>query len=376
MSLSVQRVCVTGTGSYLPGAPVENDQIDAVLGRLTEAPARVQKFVETVGRRMLESGGVKTRHFAIDPETHSLTHTIASLGEEAARRAIDAAGRKTTDVDLLILSSPSYDQTTPPTTTVLQERLGIDSCAEMEIHSNCAGVGKGMQVAYDALRLGRYRTALVVYSQLSSVYLRGCYYNQPQMSKTQAMLRYILADGSGAVFLESRPTNGSTTLPGEVMGTFVESVGGKRLPGMTAGGGVEDVKGGQQPVLNPWECGSHHLDQDFAAVSRDAGPFLLNGMVRMLESLKIDPAVVDHYIGSIPSLQLYNDNMERFREGLKATPEKMPFRAAKVGYCGGASILIHFDEMIRSGEIRRGQVVALHSVESSKWMSAGFVTRW
>ncbi|MFQ5807840.1 MAG: hypothetical protein ACE5I3_15450, partial [Phycisphaerae bacterium] len=153
MSQTLQRVCVVGTGSFLPNDPVPNDRIDDVLGHLTEAPRKVQAFVRTVGRRMLETGGVKARHFAIDPETHALTHTIASLSEEAARCALAMAGKKPTDVDLLLLSSSSYDTTTPPTSTLLQERLGIESCAEMEIHSNCSGVGKCVQVAYDALRL-------------------------------------------------------------------------------------------------------------------------------------------------------------------------------------------------------------------------------
>ncbi len=373
---TMHRVCVAGTGSFLPNDPVPNDRIDDVLGHLSEAPERVQTFVQTVGRRMLAGSGVETRHFAVDPETHELTHTLASLGEEAARRALQSADLKPTDIDLLLLSAPSYDRTTPPTTTVLQERLGIESCAEMEIHSNCSGVGKCVQVAYDALRLGRYRTALVVYPQLSSVYLRGCYFNQSRVTKTQATLRYILADGSAALVLRQAPSNAPQDLPAEVLGAFVESVGGRRAPGMTAGGGVEDVRGAGQPTLGVIERGGHHLDQDFAAVNRDAGPFLLNGVVRMLESLRLDPRSVAHFIWSIPSKQLYDDNMNAFCQRLHATPEQMKFRAARTGYCGGASILIHLDEVVRSGELARGQTVALHSVESSKWMSAGFVVRW
>lgn len=375
MSETLQRVCVLGTGSFLPNDPVPNDRIDDVLGHLTEAPQKVRNFLRTVGRRMLESGGVKMRHFAIDPETHALTHTIASLGEEAARRALKMAGKKPTDVDLLLLSSPSYDTTTPPTSTLLQERLGIETCAEMEIHSNCSGVGKCMQIAYDALRLGRYQTALMVYSQLSSAYLRACYFNQPQMNKTQATLRYILADGSGALLIQAKDHTGHERLPGEVLGSYVESVGGKRKPAMTAGGGVANVVSGNNPADEIYGRGLHHLDQDFFAVNRDAAPFLLDGVLRMLDSLKLDPADVDHFIWSIPTMQLYDGNISLL-ERLKAGPEQMKFRATECGYTGGAAILIHLDEMVRSGELQRGQTAVLHSIESSKWMSAGFVMHW
>jgi 3-oxoacyl-[acyl-carrier-protein] synthase-3 len=376
MSETLKRVCVVGTGSFLPNEPVPNDRIDDVLGHLTEAPEKVQTFIRTVGRRMLNTGGIETRHFAVDPETHALTHTITSLGEAAARRALEMAGRKPTDVDLLLLSSSSYDTTTPPTSTLLQESLGIESCAEMEIHSNCSGVGKCMQIACDALRLGRYETALVVYSQLSSVYLRACYFNQPQMNKTQATLRYILADGAGAVLLEASDNDSGKLLPGEVLGTHVESVGGKLKPAMTAGGGVGDIVSGNNPAREVWERGSHHLDQDFFAVNRDAGPFLLNGVQHMLAALERRPDEFDHYVWSIPTMQLYDGNIPHLLERLHARPEQMKFRARHCGYCGGAAILIHLDEMVRSGELERGETVVLHSVESSKWMSAGFVLHW
>ena len=376
MTETLQRVSVIGTGSFLPNEPIPNDRIDDVLGHLTDAPEKVRNFVRTVGRRMLENGGVKSRHFAIDPETHALTHTIASLSEESGRRALDMAGRKPTDIDLLLLSSSAYDRTTPPTSTLLQERLGIESCAEMEVHSNCSGVGKCMQIAYDAMRLGRYKTALVVYSQLSSVYLRACYFNQPQMNKTQATLRYILADGSGAVLLEAQDDVGEQPLPGEVLGTYVESIGGKLKPAMTAGGGVQDIMSGANPAKEVWERGSHHLDQDFFAVNRDAAPFLLEGVIRMLGSLNMDPSEINHFVWSIPTMQLYDGNIARLSERLKATPEQMKFRAAECGYTGGAAILIHLDQMVRNGELQRGQRAVLHSVESSKWMSAGFVLNW
>ncbi len=370
------RVVVRGTGSFLPNDPVPNERIDQVLGPLDQAAPRVRAFVESVGRRMLQSGGVKTRHFAVDPETHRLTHTVAALAEPAARNALEMADVSPADVDLLLLSCPSFDQTTPPTSTALQERLGIERCAEIEVHSNCAGVGKAMQIAFDALRVGRYRNALVVYSQLSSVYLRGCYFSQPHASKTQAMLRYILADGAGAVLLEARNGEAAASPPQhELLGTFIESVGGKRAAGMTAGGGVSDLVERVHPA-QALEQGSHHLDQDFAAVNRDAGPLLLEGVRRMLDSLRLDPGAVDHYVWSIPTMQLYQENTERFTRQLGVGTDRMRFRAAASGYCGGASILIHFDEMVRAGEIQSGQTVVLHSVESSKWMSGGFAVRW
>jgi 3-oxoacyl-[acyl-carrier-protein] synthase-3 len=259
---------------------------------------------------------------------------------------------------------------------MLQDRLGIAQCAEMEIHSNCSGVGKAVQIAYDALRVGRYRTALVVYAQLSSVYLRSCYLNQPTMNKKQATLRYILADGSGALVLRAVDTSNGGPLPHEILGTHLESVGCGRKPGMTAGGGMADMVPADGSPLSLYNAGRHHLDQDFAVVSQQAVPYLAQGVEHMLAALGVATASVDHYIYSVPGRQLYEANLKRVTEPFGVTAERVQFRAAQTGYCGGASVLIHLDEMVRSGELRPGQSAVVYSVESSKWMSGGFLLRW
>ncbi len=375
MSAEFHRVCISGTGSFLPGDPIPNDRLDEILGPLDKAPDNVRSYVKNVASRMLASSGVEYRHFAIDPQTHKLTHTVASLAEEAARRALEVAGKRPEDVELLLLSAPNYDCSTPPTSVLLQERLGIKQCAEMEIHSNCAGVGKCMQVAFDALRCGRYKNALVAYSQLSSVYLRDCYYNQSKINKKQASLRYILADGSGAALLQAVEP-GTNHVQHELLGTYIESVGGGMPAGMTAGAGVADLVDSEHQILDIYEFGSHHLDQDFSAVNRSAGRLLFDGLVRMTQALGIDPHKVDAIVASIPTKQLYEDNIDLFTEYFKISRDQARFRAGHTGYCGGTSLLLHFDEMVRSGEIKPGQTVLLDSVESSKWMTAGFAVRW
>ncbi|MFZ1097610.1 MAG: hypothetical protein WAN75_51740, partial [Xanthobacteraceae bacterium] len=138
------------------------------MGTLEKASPKIKNFVENQGPKFLEQSGIQSRHFAVDPETGDLTHTHSSLAENAARQALEMACMKPEEMELIVVSCPTYDHGTPPTSALLQERLNIPSCAEIEVHSNCAGVGKSVQIAFDALRTGRYRTALVTYSQLSS----------------------------------------------------------------------------------------------------------------------------------------------------------------------------------------------------------------
>lgn len=376
MCAQLRRVSITGTGSFLPNDPVRNCHIDDVLGPLTDAPDSVKSFIATAGARMLAEGGIETRHFAVDPQTHRLTHTVASLGEEACRRALECAGKQPKDAELLILASSNYDASTPPTSALLQERLGIKTCMEMEIHSNCSGVGKAVQVAYDSLRLGCVNTALVVYPQLSSVYLRNCYFNQTRITKKQAALRYILADGAGALVLEAVDSPPDQQVPHEIIGTFVESVGGDRAPGMTAGGGVANLGEPDKQIPFIYAEGMHHLSQDFTAVHRDAARLLYEGVVRMVERLRLDPHSIDQCIFSIPSKQLYENGVGQFMDYFGISRDQVKFRAGHTGYVGGAAILLHLDEMARNSELTPGKLVVVHSVESSKWMTAGFVAKW
>ncbi len=371
--MSLLPVQILGTGAFLPGNPVTNDRVEHILGPLTEAPAKVRSFVDNLGRRILDRGGVKARHFAVDPETRDMTHTFSTMAECAARRALDMAGMKPEDVELLVLSCPTSDHSTPPTSAVLQERLGIQKCAEMEIHSNCSGVGKSVEVAYNALRTGQYKTALIAYSQLSSLYLRSCYFNQARMDKVHAALRWILADGAGSLVLTACQ-NGE---PGhEVIGTYVESVGAGRPAGMTAGGAAADLMKTSEQIPQMYERGTHHLWQDFTAVNDNAAPLLLEGILRFVKKLNIEPGTVDHYVVSIPTSNLYEDHIPAFLDKLGITRERIKFRSAEIGYCGGAATLIHLDDMVRAGEIKKGQLAVIHAVESSKWMTAGFAVRW
>ncbi|MFQ5430681.1 MAG: 3-oxoacyl-ACP synthase III family protein [Phycisphaerae bacterium] len=343
------------------------------MGRLDNAPPKIKSFVENLGQKMLDRGGVHTRHFAVDPESGDMTYNFSSMAEQAARSALEMAGIEPQQIDLVLISCPSYDQSTPPTSALLQERLGIQSCAEMEVHSNCTGVGKSVQIAHDAIRTGRYQTVLVTYSQLSSIYLRSCYFNQPKMDKVHAALRWILADGAGALVLQAA-ANGDNTH--QLIDTFVESVGAGRPAGMTAGGAAADLMKAAHQIPELYEVGNHHLWQDFTAVNENAAPLLLQGLVNFTERLKIDPSTVDHYVVSIPTTQLYEDHIPAFLDRLGITRDKIKFRSDRIGYCGGAATVLHLDEMVREGELKPGDLAIVHAVESSKWMTAGFAVRW
>ncbi len=196
------KVKVIGSGTYLPGKQITIDEVDHYLGSLPNAPSKIQSWLKRMKKLMKEMLEVDYYHFAIDPDTRKFTDDNITMSVKAAKIAIQSAGINIEDIDLIAYGSAHQDQM--PTASVrIQEALGIEACSEISIHANCTSAYKALLTAYDMIRVGRYKTALVVSSNISSSELRAEYYNQPLIKKEEVFLRYFLSDGAGAIILQA-----------------------------------------------------------------------------------------------------------------------------------------------------------------------------
>lgn len=191
------------------------------------------------------------------------------------------------------------------------------------------------------------------------------------MTTSQALMRWILSDGAGALVL--RGVDDPQTPGHELVEAHASSIGGRLPPAMTCGLGARSMRVRQVGLRGLAELGLHHLDQDFAAVSAFSATRLEELLLGFASALQLTPGDIDRYILSIPTVKLYDD--ARARIGYLPW-ERCPFRCGASGYCGGAAILVHLDEMARSGALQPGQLAMCYSVESSKWMGGGFLVRW
>ena len=96
---------ISGTGSFLPAKVLTN--------------ADLEKMVDTSSDWIVERTGIRERHIAADNET------TCDLAEQAARHAIQAAGLKNSDIDLIIVATTTPDRIFPSTACMLQDRLDI-----------------------------------------------------------------------------------------------------------------------------------------------------------------------------------------------------------------------------------------------------------
>lgn len=142
------RSAILGTGSALPVRRVSN--------------AELAETVDTSDEWIVERTGIRFRHVAGEGET------TASLGADAARAALEAAGVEAGEIDLIVLATSTPDQTFPASATIIQTALGIDDCVAFDLQAVCSGFLYALSVADSMLRGGSGRTALVIGSETFS----------------------------------------------------------------------------------------------------------------------------------------------------------------------------------------------------------------
>lgn len=348
---------IAGTGSYLPGPPLDRDRLRGFLRRYPDG------LSEREQEHLLETSGIESRHFAIDLEDPSRRESNTSMAAAAGRRALDAAGWKPEDVDLLVVTTVVPDQLMPPTSTLVQEALGIERCAEVGISANCTAPTKGLMIAAAQLQLGHYRRALVACSQFASFGFLPPWANPSQMAPNQGHLRWILSDGAAAVALEA----GEPDIQLRVM---LESSGVGKRSGMSL------ALGANYPDLRAaFESGSHHAVQDPRYALKEGIPHVLDGLERMLRALEVPASSIAHFIPSISSMQVAR-RLQSAVEHLGVRPEVWRLNFTRVGYVGSVAVLIMLDELVRQDAIAPNDIVCTVAEESSKWMYAGTVFRW
>ena len=167
------RSVILGTGAALPARRVSNEEL--------------AETVDTTDEWIVERTGIRFRHIAGEGET------TASLGADAARKALDAAGLEPADIGLIVLATSTPDQTFPASATIVQTSLGIEDCIAFDVQAVCSGFLYALTVADSMLRSGSAKTALVIGAETFSRILDW------EDRKTCV----LFGDGAGAVVLRA-----------------------------------------------------------------------------------------------------------------------------------------------------------------------------
>ena len=362
-------VYLAGIGSYSPGEPIPFHKIEDVLGKITEAPPKLMNWIERMRPIMDGMLGVEYCHYAIDPETRKPTDDNITMSVKSAEKALAMAGLEPGDCDLLVYAGILMENVCPPTTTLIQEALGIPYCAEYDIHSNCTSIYKAIQLTADQISIGRYKNALIMTSQLSSPLLRAEYFNQRVMEKPQILLRWFLSDGAGALVLTSDPGVGQKRL--RVVDTYVESMGLGLGPDMYC-----RVGGHRCHPLETYEKGWHHLSQNFESVAKLGVELAKKAFDRMMDRFGMQWRDVKYVFMNVPTRHIYDQVVSLMRKDKDAPHVQFYSKLAERGYPGPCAIVHALDGFLQENTPQEGDLLASVVAESSKWIYAGFVLEY
>lgn len=339
---------IIGTGGYLPGDPISTSEIETLVGPLPDD--------------VREGLSIHQRYWMIDPISGEHRENNSDLAYRATVRALESAGVDGREVDLLILATGTPDYPLPPVVNLVQERLGLVSCATLEIRSGGAGVVQGLDIARMYLERGVYRTAVVIGSEAISPVLAPVFLGRDPHSirMRDRMPLYMFGDGAGAIVLRAKPERE----PGGIMGATMCAIGGDRKPGIIS------VGGGTHAPIHRQLLAKRLVDLQVDVVG--AGEF-----TPVMVTKAISETLWHCGLDSVDVSVIPEGNVGWMADSLPgsglASAGKIVDSLPSMGAVGSAAVPLFLDDAWRSGHIHPGQRVMLIGIESTKWIYAGAV---
>jgi 3-oxoacyl-[acyl-carrier-protein] synthase III len=354
----MRSAVLLATGAHLPGDPITNDLLARVAGPLPD--------------EVLEGIQVKTRHWVADPETGEQSESNSQMATKAARQALERAGVEPQEVDLLVVSTASPEYHLPPSSTLVQDQLGVGRCAAIDIRSGCAGAVEALDVARLYLERGEFDTAVVIGSETISPLTVPVFLGKdPERVRMRDRLGiYNFGDGAGAMVLRADEREGVGLL-----GSAIASMGADRKPGMQViGGGTHAPIARQLTAKRLIE-----LKVDVVESGRFTPYVLTEGLADTLSRCGVAADAIDVCVIPEGNAGYMTDEL---REAGLLTSEWLTLEhrifenLALVGATGSAAVPLAVDYAATSGRIKAGEMMMILAIETSKWKYAGMVLPW
>lgn len=307
---------ILASGSHLPEVEVPN----------AELKRRLPEFAEWIDK-MEAKTGIRRRWWAPDDQATS------DLALEASRVALERAGRRPEEVDLILLGTDSPDYVTPATSVVLQHKLGAVNAGTFDIGCACASFPTGLATAAGWIAANpSIRTVLVVGA-----------YMMHRLADPADKTIFFYGDGAGAAVLEPADEPGFVCAAAQADGSFHPNWG--IFSGGTAEpASVESVEAGRTQV--------RLIERYPPEVNHDGWPKLARRLARD-GGFALDD--VDLFIFT----QVRKPSIELVMETLGIPVNRAHTIMEEWGYTGSACIAMALDDAWRKGRVTPGDLVML-----------------
>ncbi len=321
------RSIILGCGSYLPDRVLTNHEL--------------AKMVDTSDEWIAERTGIRERRIAADGEKTS------DLALAASQDALDHAGVKADDIDLIILATATPDLTFPATATTVQSALGIRHGAAFDMQAVCSGFVYALTVADSLLKAGQFNRALVIGSETFSRILDW----------TDRTTCVLFGDGAGAVVMESGMGEGTTADRG-ILSSHLRS-DGQYCEMLYVDGGPSST----QTV--------GHLRMEGKEVFRHAVVNIAEAIEESLRAVDVPAEDVAWFVPHQANQRILDATARR----LGIPPERVVSTIARHGNTSAASVPLALTDAERDGRIKRGDLVLMEAMGGGfTWGSV--LARW
>ena len=305
------RAILAGTGSALPRTRVSN--------------AELAERVDTSDEWIVERTGIRFRHIAEPDET------TATLGADAAKQALAAAGLEPSDIGLIIVATATPDNTFTASATKVQALLGTPDCIAFDVAAVCSGFLYAVSVADSMLRTGAAKHALVIGSETFSRILDW-------EDRTTCVL---FGDGAGAIVLSAEDVADDRG----ILATRLHAEG--KYAGMLY------VDGG------PSTTGTvGHVRMQGREVFRHAVTNLASVLGEVMADVGLSPESIDWVVPHQANKRIIDATAKKL--GLPS--ERVVLTVDQHANTSAASVPLALDLAVRDGRIKRGDLVVLEAM--------------
>ncbi len=328
----MERTRILGTGSAVPSRILRN--------------AELEKLVDTSDEWITSRTGISERRVC------SAGEDTATLAEQAALKALEAAALDPMDLDLILVATITPAMPFPATACLLQDGLGARRAAALDVSAACSGFIYGLAVADNFIRTGMYRTVLLVGAETLSLLT--------DWSDRNTCV--LFGDGAGAVVLQGQRGGRG------VLSTHLYSDGSQWGLLMAPGGGS------RHPISTP-----EVLAQRLNTIKMPNGNEVFRTAVRAMEDACISALKHNHLeISDVDVVVPHQANariIQALTYRLSLPPEKVIANIARHGNTSAASVPLALDEAVRTGKVHDGNLVLLVAFGGGlTWGSAAI--RW
>lgn len=324
-----RAVGIVGLGSYTPEKVLTN--------------ADLEKMVDTNDEWIVERTGIRQRHIG-HPE-----QATSDLAIEAGRKALEDAGVKPEDVDLVLVATCTPDMMLAATACTVQGKLGCTKAAAFDLVAACSGFAYGLEVGAGFIASNMYNTVLVIGADMLSRYTDW----------EDRNTCVIFGDGAGAVVLQ--PVEDGYGL----LGSHLGAMAGAEYLGIKAGG--SRCPSTAQTIENK----EHYIFMNGNEVYKFAVKVMGEASVKAIEDAGITQDQIDWLVPHQANIRIIQAAAKR----LKLPMEKVIVNVDRYGNTSAASIPIALDEAYRDGKLKKGDIIVIVGFGAGLTWAAG-VIKW